>query len=75
MRETEIRELKDDKKFLTNFLAVYIDKDTTAFIDITAWGSTAEFIAEHFNKVDGFVINGTIRKKKTEIDEKEITMP
>lgn len=75
VRDIEVKEINGGKKVLNNALAVYVDKGNTAFIDITAWETTAEFIAEHFKKGDRLVVNGKLRNKKSKLGEKELSIP
>lgn len=55
------------------------DKREADFIDILAWGATAEFISKYFSQGDMIIVNGRIktsnyttkdgdRRKKTEIE-------
>ena len=77
VKKVELKEIEIDgkkKTVLNNSLAVKIDKDNTAFIDITAWGSIAESISKFFHKGDEILIKGEIRNKNSKIEEKEIAM-
>lgn len=59
------------RKVVNNRLAINISKDETTFIDFTAWGSTAEFIANYFKKGDGICLIGKLRNsifKKGDIE-------
>jgi single-stranded DNA-binding protein len=74
-QEVETKKLateNGDISVLNNRLAIFQGKDRTTFIDITAWGDTADFIAQHFFKGDEIYINGEIRNKSFTTDEKTI---
>lgn len=62
-----------EKKVLNNRLAIPINKDKSTFIDIVAWGTTAELINKHFKKgfeilVQGTLINNTRKKENVEFE-------
>lgn len=46
---------------LKNSLAVNITKDEAMFIDFTAWGKSAQYIATYSNKGDKIAISGELR--------------
>jgi len=75
VKEVEFKEIEiggKKKSVLNNSLAIKIDKDNTAYVDITAWGSIAESISKFFHKGDEILIKGEIRNKKSKVEEKEI---
>jgi len=61
------------KSVLNNVIAIQANKDGAVFVDITAWGKTAENLAKYFKKGDALQIIGELRNKKSKIDGKEIT--
>ena len=61
---------KGEKTVLNNRIAIYQGKNKTTFIDITAWGFTAEFIEKHFNKGDEIYIEGEIKNKSITVEDK-----
>lgn len=63
----------EEKVVLNNAVAIKVNKDTSAFVDITAWGIVAETIAKYFKKGDEILVKGEIRNKKSKVEEKEIT--
>lgn len=63
----------DEKSVLNNRIAISLGKDKTTFVDIVAWGGTAELIGKHFKKgneiyVEGHLINKTKKKDNVEFD-------
>jgi single-stranded DNA-binding protein len=52
-----------EKHVLNNRLAVRVSADQSAFIDITAWNGTADFIGQHFQKGDELFIEGELRSR------------
>jgi single-stranded DNA-binding protein len=64
-----------DKRVLNNRLAVRVNADSSAFIDVTAWNGTADFIATHFRKGDELFIEGEMRNRTAKSDGKEFGNP
>jgi len=64
-----------EKRVLNNRLAVRVSADSTAFIDVTAWNVTADFIGGHFKKGDELFIEGELRNRIVKTDGKEISHP
>ena len=67
-----------EQKVLNNRLAIGIGKDNAVFIDVSAWGATAEFMARHFTKGSEIYLVGEIRNRqmKNKDDEaKPFTVP
>lgn len=54
----------DSKKVLNNRLAIRISKDQTTFIDIVAWGGTAELIGNYYKKGSEILLQGKLINKK-----------
>lgn len=44
----------------------YKDKEDVSFVDITAWGKTAEFIAKYFSKGQKIGIEGSLQQSRWE---------
>jgi len=77
-QEVEIRTVtigETPKHVLNNRLAVRVSADSSAFIDITAWNGTADFIGEHFKKGDELFIEGELRNRIVKTDDKEFSHP
>lgn len=66
-----LEEVGEGKKVINNRLAIPINKDNTTFIDIVAWGNTAELLNKYFKKgyellFQGHLINKTRKKDEVE---------
>lgn len=75
-REVEVRTVtigETEKRVLNNRLAVRVNADDTAFIDITAWNGTADFIGRHFGKGDELFIEGELRNRAVKSGEREFS--
>ena len=59
-RDNNLKYSKDGKAIFKNCIAVNRDKENTDFINIVAFGKTAELIAEYHKKGDLIAINGSI---------------
>ena len=57
---------------LNNCLAVAVNDNTTKFINVVAWGTTAKFICEHFKKGDEILVDGSLTTSPYKIDGKTI---
>lgn len=69
--DVELKEVGEDKKVVNNRMALQLGKDKTTFIDVEAWGNTAELINKYFKKgnevlAEGHLINKT--RKKSDIE-------
>lgn len=64
-----------EKRVLNNRIAVRTGKDDTAFIDVTAWNGTADFIGAHFRKGDELLIEGELRNRIVKSGDKELSHP
>jgi single-strand DNA-binding protein len=66
-----------EKRVMNNRLAVRAGKDDTAFIDITAWNGTADFIGAYFRKGDELFMEGELRNRIVKSCEggKELSRP
>jgi single-strand DNA-binding protein len=65
-RDVEVKTVtvnETEKRVMNNRLAVRTGKDDTAFIDITAWNGTADFIDTYFKKGDELFIEGELRNR------------
>ena len=60
VREPELKYGKDGKGILKSSLAVSRNKEQTDFINIVAFGKTAELIAEYHQKGDLIALSGSI---------------
>lgn len=60
VREPELKYGKDGKAILKTSIAVNRNKEQTDFINIVAFGKTAELIAEYHNKGDLIALSGAI---------------
>ena len=63
-----------EKKVFNNVLAIRIDQEKTAYIDVTAWGNVAENLSKYFKKGNEVLLRGEIRNKKNTIEGKEINV-
>lgn len=54
----------DNKKVLNNRLAIRMSKDQTTFIDVVAWGGTAELIGNNYKKGSEILFQGRLINKK-----------
>ena len=59
-KELELKYSKEGKAMLKSNIAVNRTKDVTDFINIVAFGKTAELIAEYHKKGDMIALNGSI---------------
>ncbi len=73
--DVEVKEVGEskDKKVLNNRLAISIGKERTTFIDIEAWGNTAEIIEKYYTKgneilLEGQLINRTRKREEVEYE-------
>ena len=64
-----------EKHVLNNRLAVRVSADSSAFIDITAWNGTADFIGEHFRRGDELFIEGELRNRTVKSGDREYSHP
>jgi len=66
-----------EQRVLNNRLAINQGKDNTVFIDVTAWGDTAEFLSKYFTKGSEIYVTGEIRNRqfKFKDDERSFTVP
>ena len=60
VRDLELKYSKEGKAVLKSSIAVNRSKDVTDFINIVAFGKTAELIAEYHKKGDLIALNGSI---------------
>ncbi len=71
--DVEVKEVgeKKDKKVMNNRLAISIGKEKTTFIDIEAWGNTAEIIEKYYTKGNEILVEGQLINKTRKKDEVE----
>jgi single-stranded DNA-binding protein len=77
-QEVEVRTVTvndTEKHVINNRLAVRVNKEAGAFIEITAWNATADFIGAHFKKGDELYIEGELRNRIVKSGEKELSYP
>ena len=60
VRDPELKYGKDGKAILKSSIAVSRNKEQTDFINIVAFGKTAELIAEYHEKGDLIAVSGSI---------------
>ena len=60
VRDLELKYSKEGKAMLKSSVAVSRTKEITDFINIVAFGKTAELIAEYHKKGDMIALNGSI---------------
>ena len=60
VKEPELKYGKDGKAILKNSVAVSRNKEQSDFINIVAFGKTAELIAEYHSKGDLIALSGAI---------------
>lgn len=63
---------KGERMVLNNRIMIYQGKDRTTFVDITAWGGLAEFIAKHFKQGEEIYLEGELKNKSITIEGKSI---
>lgn len=66
--DVEVKKVGEDKTVFNNRIAVANSKDDTTFIDVVAWGKTADLIGKYYKKgfeiaVSGKMVNGTRKKE------------
>ncbi|NFL43171.1 single-stranded DNA-binding protein [Clostridium botulinum] len=72
--EVKVDKVGDDKKsVLNNKIAISSGKEKTTFLDIVAWGGTADLIGKYFKKgyeiyVEGHLINKIRKKENVEFE-------
>ncbi len=64
-----------EKHVLNNRFAVRVNSNDTAFIDVTAWNGTADFIRTNFKKGDELFIEGELRNRVIKTGDKEYSVP
>ena len=69
--DVEVKDVGENKKVLNNRLAIPISKDETTFVDVVAWGTTAELIAKYFKKGFEILVQGHLINKKRKRDNVE----
>jgi single-strand DNA-binding protein len=64
-----------EKHVMNNRLAVRVSDGVSAFIDVTAWNGSADFICRHFKKGDELFIEGELRSRAVRKDDGEFSRP
>lgn len=54
----------ENKKVFNNRLAIRMSKDQTTFIDVVAWGGTAELIGNNYKRGSEILFQGKLINKK-----------
>lgn len=67
-KDIEVRQTTTGKAFASFCVAVDAGKDTTYFIDCTAWEKTAENIGKFFKKGDKIAVTGCLTTRMWEDD-------
>lgn len=75
--DVEVKDVAENKKVVNNRIAIQNSKNSTTFVDIVAWDSTADLIGKHFKKgfeilLQGHLINTTRKKDNVEIESVSI---
>lgn len=67
-KDPELRHTQAQKAVANFTVAVDRDfqKDTTDFIECTAWGGTGEFVCRNFRKGSMIVVSGSLQSRKWE---------
>ena len=71
-QEVEVKTVTIDgleKHVMNNRLAVRVNGDSSAFIDVTAWNGTADLIGRHLKKGDELFIEGELRSRAVKKDD------
>ena len=77
-RDVEVRTVQvngEEKNVLNNRLAVRFGRGESAFIDLTAWNGTADFIGAHFKKGDEMYVEGELRNRVSKIGDRDLSVP
>ena len=59
-RDPELKKLKEDKQLVEFGLALNGRGDKTVFVDVKAFGKTAELVAQHKKKGDPVAVDGRL---------------
>lgn len=73
--EAEVKQINvkgEMKSVLNNRVAISDASGNTTFVDMTAWGGTAELIGQFLHKGDEFYGEGVLKNKGIKLGEKEI---
>lgn len=71
--EVKQREIRGElRSVLNNRVAISEGADSATYMDVTAWGSTAELIGQYLKKGDEFYAAGSLRNKPIKVGDKEI---
>ncbi len=66
-RDPEFKELSNDNSVCNFTVAVNgFKKDDVSFVDVTAWGKTAEFVSNYFSKGKGICVVGELNQDNWE---------
>jgi len=59
-----------EKSVLNNRVAIFNDKDRTTFVNVTAWGKLAEYIAANYKKGDEVCFEGNLRNGTHTVEDR-----
>lgn len=62
--DVKVDTVNENKRVLNNRLAIRITKEQTTFIDIVAWGGTAELIGKNYKKGSEILLQGRLINNK-----------
>ena len=61
-----------EKTVLNNRIAIYNGKERTTFVNVTAWGKLAEYIAANYKKGDEVCFEGELRNGNQTLEDRII---
>ena len=61
-----------EKSVLNNRIAIYQGRERTTFINVTAWGKLAEYIAANYKKGDEVCIEGELRNGTINLEDRSV---
>ena len=70
-REWKTHKYGEGKSFVTNTIAIQEGKDKTEFVNVTAFGNTAEVVYKYVKKGDMVLMEGSIHTSLSEKDGKK----
>lgn len=62
--DVKVDTVNENKKVLNNRLAIRVNKDQSTFIDVVAWGGTAELIGKYYKKGFEILLQGRLINNK-----------
>ena len=61
-----------EKTVLNNRIAIYNGKERTTFVNVTAWGKLAEYIAANYKKGDEVCFEGELRNGNLALEDRNV---